>query len=146
MEWADVVKTVSSAAPIIGSLFGPGGTAIGALAGTGIKLAARALGVEPTETAITEAIATDPEASLKLAKYEMDNKLELQRLEIGAETARIQEETKQLQSINETMRSESTSEHWPQYSWRPFWGFSSGAAFFLLAVLGQSSCTTNSIS
>ena len=135
MEWAGVVKTVSSAAPIIGSFFGPAGTAIGALAGTGIKLVATALGVEPTEAAVTQAIATDPEAALKLAKYEMDNKLELQRLVITAETARIQEETKVIQAINETMRGESASEHWPQYSWRPFWGFASGLAFFFVCIL-----------
>jgi len=135
MEWADVVKAVSSAAPVIGSFFGPGGTAIGALAGTGIKLVATALGVAPTETAISQAIATDPESALKLAKYEMDNKLELQRLVITAEVARIQEETKQLQAINATMQSEGASEHWPQYSWRPFWGFASGLAFFFVCIL-----------
>jgi hypothetical protein len=82
MEWASVVSVISSAAPILGSLFGPAGTAVGALAGTGIKLAARALGVEPTQSAVAEAIATDPQAALKLAQYEMDNKLELQKLEV----------------------------------------------------------------
>jgi hypothetical protein len=82
MEWSSVVNAISSAAPILGSLFGPAGTAVGALAGTGIKLAARALGVEPTQTAIAEAVATDPQAALKLAQYEMDHKLELEKLEV----------------------------------------------------------------
>jgi len=82
MEWKDVIAAISKAAPLIGSLFGPAGTAIGAVAGTGLTLAARALGVEPTESAVTQAIATDPQAALKLAQYEMDHKLELERLEI----------------------------------------------------------------
>jgi hypothetical protein len=93
MEWSSVVSAISSAAPILGSLFGPAGTAVGALAGTGIKLAARALGVEPTQTAITEAVATDPAAALKLAQYEMDHKLELEKLELQtlqAELADVQ--------------------------------------------------------
>lgn len=135
MEWSSVVSAIGKAAPLIGSLFGPAGTAVGSLAGTGITLAARALGVEPTQDAVAQAVATDPQAALKLAQYEMDHKLELQRLEITAETARIQEETKQLQAVNATMQSESKSEHWPQYSWRPFWGFASGAAFFFVCIL-----------
>lgn len=32
-------------------------------------------------------------------------------------------------AVNQTMQAEASSEHWPQYSWRPFWGFVSGAAF-----------------
>ena len=82
MEWKDVISAISKAAPLIGSLFGPAGTAIGAVAGTGLTIAARALGVEPTETAVTQAIATDPQAALKLAQYEMEHKIELQKLEL----------------------------------------------------------------
>lgn len=82
MEWSSVVSAIGKAAPLIGSLFGPAGTAVGALAGTGITLAARALGVEPTQDAVAQAVASDPQAALKLAQYEMDHKLELQKLEI----------------------------------------------------------------
>ncbi len=32
-------------------------------------------------------------------------------------------------AVNQTMQAESKSEHWPQYSWRPFWGFLSAIAF-----------------
>lgn len=82
MEWKDVISVISKAAPVLGSLFGPAGTAVGAVAGTGLNLVARALGVEPTEDAVKQAIATDPEAALKLAQYEMLHKIELQKLEI----------------------------------------------------------------
>lgn len=85
MDWSSAVSTISKAAPILGSFFGPAGTGVGALLGTGIKLAASALGVEPTQDAVAEAIATDPQAALKLAQYEMDNKLEIQKLQIQSE-------------------------------------------------------------
>lgn len=38
-------------------------------------------------------------------------------------------------AVNETMQAEAKSEHWPQYSWRPFWGFVSGGAFLVVVVL-----------
>ncbi len=85
MDWSKVVSTISQAAPIVGSLFGPAGAAGGALAGSAIKLVAAALGVPATQEAVSAAIATDPEAALKLAKYEMDNKIELQKLQIQRE-------------------------------------------------------------
>jgi len=85
MDWSKVVGTVSQAAPILGSLFGPGGTAVGAVAGSAIKLVASALGVPATQESVAAAIATDPESALKLAKYEMDNKIELQKLQIQQE-------------------------------------------------------------
>lgn len=128
MDWSTVVSTISQAAPILGSLFGPAGTAVGALAGTGIKLVAAALGVQPTKEAITAAISTDPEATLKLAQYQMANQLELQKLMITAETSNIA-------VVNATMQAESKSEKWPQYSWRPFWGFTSGTAFLVVCIL-----------
>lgn len=85
MDWSKVVSTISQAAPILGSLFGPAGTAVGALAGTGIKLVANALGVEPTQEAITQAVVTDPVAAVKLREFELNNKLEIQRLSIQQE-------------------------------------------------------------
>jgi hypothetical protein len=93
MDWGKVVSTISGAAPLLGSLFGPAGTAIGSLAGGAIKLVASALGVEPTQDAITTAIATDPAAAEKLKEFEMTNKLELQKLsvqQLGMELADVQ--------------------------------------------------------
>lgn len=37
-------------------------------------------------------------------------------------------------AVNATMQAEAKSEHWPQYSWRPFWGFVSGIAFLVVVV------------
>ena len=52
-------------------------------------------------------------------------------LELGLE----REHTQQLAIVNTTMQTESKSEHWPQYSWRPFWGFTSGIAFLTVCIL-----------
>lgn len=38
-------------------------------------------------------------------------------------------------AVNTTMQAEAKSEHWPQYSWRPFWGFISALAFLGVVVL-----------
>jgi hypothetical protein len=47
----------------------------------------------------------------------------------------LQAEMKLAEEVNETMRAEAKSEHWPQWSWRPYWGFISGTAFLVVCVL-----------
>lgn len=56
--------------------------------------------------------------------------LELKRLSIESEVQMAQISAGKLETVNQTMREESRSEKWPQYSWRPFNGFC-----FPLAVL-----------
>jgi hypothetical protein len=85
MKWSDVVNCISMAAPTLGTLFGPVGTAVGAVVGSGVRLVANALGVEPTQEAITQAVVTDPAAAVKLREFELNNKLEIQRLSIQQE-------------------------------------------------------------
>jgi hypothetical protein len=76
-----IISFISKAAPFLGTLIGgPAGTAIGTLAGTGLNMVASALGVEPTQDAVAQAIATDPQAAEKLREFELNNKLELQKL------------------------------------------------------------------
>jgi len=122
MDWRSLAKQVGKYAPLLGSLLPIPG------AGVAGKLIAAALGVDNNPDAVAQAMQTDPEAGIKLAKIEADNRAELQGQVLAAETARISQ-------VNQTMRTESKSEHWPQYSWRPFWGFISGAAFFVVCVL-----------
>ncbi len=78
MDWKALVSKITSAAPLVGSLFGPEGTLIGG----GVKLLASLLGVEPTQDAVMQAISTDPNALEKLKEFEANNKLELQKLVI----------------------------------------------------------------
>jgi len=53
--------------------------------------------------------------------------LEAQNLELAK--FYIDAGMKQIESVNLTMRAETVAEHWPTYSWRPYWGFVSGTAF-----------------
>jgi len=52
-------------------------------------------------------------------KHLDDNKIQLQIEEIKADASNRSE-------VNQTMRAEAASEHWPTYSWRPFIGFEFG--------------------
>lgn len=72
MDWKDVAATAGKFAPLVGTLLGgPAGAAIGGLV-------AAALGTSNTPDAIKAAIATDPQAALKLAQWEGDNNVKLQ--------------------------------------------------------------------
>lgn len=82
MDWSQVVNAIKGVAPIIGSLFGPAGTTVGALASAGIGVVATALGVEPTQDAITAAISADPLLLEKLKEFEMNHKVEMEKLAI----------------------------------------------------------------
>ena len=91
MDWKDVGKVVGTAAPILGTLLGgPAGALLGGLVSS-------ALGTDNTPDAVQAAIATDPQAALKLATTESDNKVKLQAMllahadnELAASTAAIQ--------------------------------------------------------
>jgi len=122
MNWSEVGRTVAKFAPLLGKLLPIPG------AGIAGDLIASAFGVENTPDAIHQAITTDPSAAIKLAKIEADNRALLQQQALTAETGRIM-------AVNKTMQDESKSEHWPQWSWRPFWGFASGTAFIFVSAL-----------
>jgi hypothetical protein len=74
MEWRDVAEMAAKAAPVVGSLLGgPAGGAVGALVAT-------ALGVDSTPPAVAAAIATNPDAAIKLRELERDERLGLAQL------------------------------------------------------------------
>jgi len=117
MQWKDVGKVVGEFAPLLGDLLPIPG------AGIAGRLISSALGVENTPDAIHAAIKADPEAAIKLAKIESENEALLQQQLLAAETSRIV-------AVNTTMQSESDSEHWMQWSWRPFVGYVFAVSFF----------------
>lgn len=82
------------------------------------------LGTSPDPETLATAILKDPEARLKVMLAEQSFALEV-----------IKQDTATILAVNATMQSEGKSEHWPQYSWRPFWGFASGTAFFFVCIL-----------
>jgi hypothetical protein len=121
IDWAGVGRRVAGQAPLVGSLlFGRAGEAVGGLI-------ASTLGVEPSPSAVDQALSDNPEALQAIARLEAEHREQLTRMGLEAETARLAE-------INRTMRAEANSEHWPQFSWRPYWGFSSGTAFIVVTV------------
>lgn len=128
MEWKDVAGTVAKAAPLLGTLIGgPAAPAIGALI-------ASVLGTESTPSAVSRALATNPDAAVKLAQIESDQKVKLQELATDQAKAEIVSATQAASDVNKTMQAEAASEHWPTYGWRPAIGFSVAIAV-LLSVL-----------
>jgi len=109
MDWKAVGKAIMGFAPAIGgALLGPPGAA----AGAAVKAIAGALGEDEetiTPTKVLTRLQEQPEdtiARITLADIECEREL-----------------TKRLETVNRTMRVEAKSEHWPQYSWRPWNGF-----------------------
>ncbi|MDH5524460.1 MAG: holin family protein [Desulfobulbaceae bacterium] len=67
--------------------------------------------------------------------------VELQRAAMDHEVRMAKVEASKLAVVNATMQAEAKSEHWPQYSWRPFNGFLYGIAvvaiYFVLPLIGK---------
>lgn len=123
MNWKDIAGAVGGAAPILGTLIGgPAGAAIGGLVSS-------ALGVANTPDAVQTALATSPDAAVKLAQIEKERATELQSLLVQAEGNRLASDTAAIVAINVTMQTEDKADHWPSYSWRPFCGFVFGVMF-----------------
>lgn len=120
-----VVEGVKAVAPTVANVALPGsGTVIE-------KLIRKVTGDNTSEIEfLAEQIENDPKLYL-----------ELQRDAMAHEASLAQIEAAKLESVNATMREESKSEHWPQYSWRPFNGFTYPIAviliYFLLPLLGK---------
>jgi len=61
--------------------------------------------------------------------------VQLKEAVMSHQIAMAKEGTKRIEAINKTMRSEGKSEHWIQWSWRPFNGYLFGITLFLNYVL-----------
>ncbi len=118
MNLSDLGKTIAGFAPLLGSVVGgPVGGAFG-------SVVAKAFGAKDEPQAIAEAIAADPEAAIKLRKIELDNKTELQQIELD-----------KLKVVNETMQAELQSGDPFVRRWRPFYGYCV-AISWLVQMLG----------
>lgn len=58
--------------------------------------------------------------------------VELKKAVLDQEVRLAEIRATQLETVNKTMREEAKSEHWPQYSWRPFNGFTYPLAVLLI--------------
>lgn len=120
-----------------GALGGPGGAAVG-------QLIASALNLDLDPKAISEAIVDPKEIGERLTalrQVELQHQSFLVKAAYDHEVALRQSDSSDLTQVNETMRSESKSEHWPQWSWRPYNGFLFGTTmfgcYFLLPLLSK---------
>lgn len=96
-----------------------------------IGIAKAVTGIEEPKAAI-DALAADPVLALEFERSAMQFQLEVER-----------EATKRIVTVNATMQTESKSEHWMQWSWRPFNGFLFGITVFsnyiVLPILDKAS-------
>ena len=84
MEWKDVAGAVGKAAPILGTLLGgPAGAAVGALV-------ASALGTGSSPDEVSAALATNPDAAVKLREIEASKQVRLQELATDMAKADLQ--------------------------------------------------------
>lgn len=139
MEWSEFGSTLARAGltGLSTALLGPAGPTVAGLVCGWLGLDADS----PEAPAQAAQALADPRAVAELRMKEMECRVELAKLALAAETARLtaesdlaRSETGRLDTVNLTMRAEAASERWPQYSWRPAWGFVSAAAFFAVCV------------
>lgn len=110
MNWSRIADLVGKAAPLLGGLLGgPAGAAAGSLISS-------ALGVENSPEAVEQALRDKPEALIRIRQIEKERQVELRRLTVESETARLVE-------INKTMRAEAASNDAFVRRWRPSFGY-----------------------
>jgi len=89
MEWKDLASKFFKFAPMVGTVLGgPAGAAAGGL----ISIIGNAFGLTPEETTpekINHLLATDPQAAIKMAEIEANNKVELQKMILEQERIRL---------------------------------------------------------
>lgn len=122
MKWEDLVQPLAKHGLNLLASAVPGGAFVSGLVADVLK-------VNNNPQDISEALENaSPEKVLELKTVQENNRNRL-------EEVILQENTKRIVAVNETMRAESKSEHVPQWLWRPVWGFVSAAAFFVVTTL-----------
>jgi hypothetical protein len=127
----DILNTILTAiqaiAPTVASTIIPG-------SGPLLHDLMRAVSGSSPETPIEQVaqqLATSPEQMVALQQLAMQHEVSLAQIEV-----------QKLAVVNATMQTESKSEHWPQWSWRPFNGYLFGLAvvliYFVLPAMGRS--------
>lgn len=124
LDWKDIAGTIGKTAPILGTLIGgPYGAAVGGLVASILRTGSSA-------DEVSQALAENPDAAVKLRQIESDNQVKLHDLVLTHAAAMYATEAAALANVNDTMQAEAKGEHWPTYSWRPFNGFIVGIMAF----------------
>lgn len=132
MELKDIAESLAKIGlPLLGTaLLGPAGALIG-------KTVADAIGSNDTDPAkiAYSILSGNAEVQDKAREFQMKNREML----LDYRARMYESETKRLEAVNATMQSESKSEHWAQWLWRPFNGFVLGTLvlgdYFVLPLL-----------
>lgn len=110
MNWENIKELIGTSAPIVGGLIGgPAGATIGGLV-------SNVLGVEENPKTVYEELKNNPEAIVKLKEFEFQNKENLLKMRLSAETNK-------LQIVNDTYREEIKQEDKYVKRWRPTFGY-----------------------
>lgn len=129
MDWKDIGITLAEIGlPLLGAALPiPGGEKLGR------HLAAFVTGNQDATPKETFLALADPEGQEKARQFWAENQSNILRMQLDAETARIQ-------AVNQTMQAEAAAQHWPTFTWRPFLGFVAGVMifgdYFLLPLMG----------
>ena len=132
LEWKEIASNISKIAPTLARLIE---NPVSTVATVATSLLSAKLGVVNTPTAVSEALKADPEAAVKLAQIESEQKVELQRLLVGLAQDEVAADTARLATVNQTMQTEVGSEHWQTYSWRPCLGFAIAANIVITSLM-----------
>ena len=127
-----VLPAIISAIPSIIKLFDSDERKQGVkeLTGQAINEAGKALGLQfNSQDELINHLNANPIEVLKLKQLESDTQLEMEKVGLLI-----------IEAVNETMQSESKSDHWLQYAWRPFIGMNFGlyiGSLWLLPLFGK---------
>lgn len=126
MNWKELGKKIASLGlPALGmALGGPGGAAMGSIIASSLGLS------DATPEAIAKAVATNPDNIIKLRELEVQEKVRLREIAAQQAISFRQADSSDIAAVNATMQAESKSEHWTQFSWRPYNGFMFGTTMF----------------
>lgn len=112
-----MVDGIKALAPTVANMMVPG-------SGPLLYDLMRSVTGDPAETSIEQVAAkinADPALFIELQKQAMGHEVQLKQIE-----------AQNLATVNATMQAEGKSEHWPQWSWRPYNGFLYGTAVVLI--------------
>lgn len=125
--WDKVKKGLAGAAPLLGTVLGgPGGGALG-------SLVASVLGTDDEPEAIAVAIeGASPEQLTRLKEIQLNNHAAIERLMIEQGIVEAKSDASKIESVNATMRVETKAEDPWTRRWRPFWGYMTAGAFFMV--------------
>ena len=121
MNWKSLGKKVAQAAPLLGTaLGGPAGAVVG-------QLLATAFDVDADPEQLETAILTDPDAIQKLKGLQAQHRVELAKLA-------MEHELEKLRTVNETIQEEYKQDDKYVKRWRPTFGYTVCATWFLQTV------------